>query len=153
MSDQLPQPSAALAQFLGALADHSLPLRAPQYGILFDKGVTSIVLYRQGRFQIELIVVAPNCEIPKHTHEDVDTYEMQVSGAMSFEVAGIQTGFLREPRENGLHRDFMKYVPIAAGVEHAGNSGPAGAAFLSVQHWLKGDPTHVGMNWTGERVK
>lgn len=132
----------------------ALKLRPPQDTLMIDHGVTSVVLHREGQYQAELIIVAPNVEIPPHEHPDVDSYEVALAGEIAFFVDGIQTGYRRTPAANGMSRDFGKFVPIRSDAPHSGVAGPMGTVFLSVQKWREGvQPTHVGMNWIGHRVK
>lgn len=127
-----------------------IKLRPPQANVLLTDGVTSIVLYREKQFQVELVVCAPGTVIPEHTHPDVESYEIAISGALEFFVSGQQAGFFREPRADGLSRDFGKFVPVPSDAPHHGRAGAEGACFISVQHWREGvAPSHVGLNWKG----
>jgi hypothetical protein len=38
---------------------------------------------------------------------------------------------------------------IRPGVLHGAVVGPKGGAFLSLQHWIEGEPTSVGLDWLG----
>jgi hypothetical protein len=139
------------------LKDGSLKLRPPADALLFtdciDGVVTSLVLYREGQFQVEMIVVAPGTGIPEHSHPDVDSYEVAIAGDIAFFIDGIQTGFNRAPAANGMSRDFGKFVPIPNDAPHYGRSGKLGTIFLSVQQWRDGvAPTHVGLNWTEKGI-
>jgi len=149
-----PIADAGLAAFLADYcAGGRIRIAPPQDGILFDAGVTSIVLYREGEYQVEMIVVAPGVRIPPHVHDDVDSYEVAFSGAMELFVAEEQCCHLRAPRADGLSRNLLRFVPIRSDAVHHGNTHERGAVFLSVQRWRDGvKPSHVGLNWRGPRV-
>lgn len=151
---QLKAPPAELLSFLADYFEGDrVRISPPQRNLLFDQGVTSIVLHRAGRFQVELIVVAPGVKIPEHLHEDVDVIEVAIAGGIDLWVADVRAGYVREPRADGKMRDLGRYVSIAADAWHCGNAGPDGACFLSVQCWREGvTPSHVGQNWRGQRM-
>jgi len=149
--DALPQiEDPALAEFMARyFTGDSIRLKPPANNVLADaRGVVSIVLFREGQFQVEMIVLPPNINVPPHYHDDVDSFEVGISGSQEFFIAGVQSGFLREPRANGMSRDFGRFVPIRSDAFHGARTGPHGATFLSVQRWRDGvTPTHVGLNW------
>jgi hypothetical protein len=128
----------------------AIKLRPPQDCLLAWEGITTMVLYREGQFQVELVIVEPDTKIPAHCHDDVESYEVAIGGQLEFFVDGTQSGFFREPRADGVSRDLGKFVPVRADAWHGGRSGPQGACFLSVQRWRDGvAPDRVGRNWHG----
>lgn len=146
-----PDLRAFMAQYF---ATDAIKVRPPQENILLYRGVTSVVLYREGQFQVELIVVEPGVHIPLHCHDDVESFEVAFSGGINLEIDGKAASAIREPRANGMMRDFGRYVPIPSDAPHGGTAGPQGACFLSVQRWRDGvPPTHVGLNWRGVRME
>lgn len=124
-------------------------LRPPHQAVRAVEGIYTMVLYREPPFQVELVTIAPNIEIPAHAHPRMDSFEVALSGELLFFVDDRQTGYPREPRPDGLSRNLGKFVPIPADAWHAGRSGPSGASFLSVQLW-RGEVGYVLENWEGE---
>lgn len=149
----IPSPTKELASYMDRVLGNGIEVDPPKNNLLFTDAVTSIVLHREGQFQVEMIVARPNTEIPEHTHDDVESFEVGFSGDLEFFVKGIQTNFFRSAAPNGTSRDLGRFMPVPQGMIHGGRSGPNGAVFLSVQRWREGlVPTHVGINWTGPTV-
>ncbi len=116
------------------------PINPPPGGLLTnDKDLNGVVLFRDGRFQVELFFIKPNSEVVDHIHPNVDSYEYYISGDIVF-------------RKNG-----KEYVPPGPGFKlhvpptawHGGTIGPRGVYFYSIQHWV-GDvePEFIGNDWT-----
>jgi hypothetical protein len=145
-----------LLDFMAWYFEGGIKLKPPQDGLYFQgtpgsdapgTRVASIVLYRDWPFQVEMIVFTPGVQIQPHLHDDVDSCEVALSGGVELFVEGMQVAFLREPRPDGLSRDFLKWAPIPHDARHGGRAGPQGGVFLSVQMWRSKAPTHVGKEW------
>lgn len=142
-----PELAAFLQRYFGS---DKIEVRPPADAVLMVEGTTTVVLYREGCFQVELVALAPNLPIPEHVHPDVESYEVALAGELEFFVDGLQAGFIRASRADGRSRDLGKYVPVRADAPHGGRTGARGAAFLSVQRWREGTaPGHVLLNWAG----
>lgn len=154
IAPKLPSVPQALREFMESyFSDGRISLKAPQRNILAVEGITCFVLYRDAPYQVELVIIGANVSIPDHCHDDIESFEVFVSGSLEFYVDGVQTGFMRQPRNDGMSRDFCKYVPIASDAVHGGCAGPEGASFLSVQRWREGvAPSHVLLNWRGDAM-
>lgn len=141
-----------LLDFMAWYFDGGIKLKPPQDGLLFQQRpgttVSSVVLYRDGRFQVELIMFAPGSSIPEHRHDSIDSCEVLVSGEIDLFVDGRQVAYQgREPRPDGVARDALKWVPIPHDAYHGGRASSHGGCFLSVQMWRGMDPSHVGLEW------
>lgn len=128
-----------------------IKLAPPQAGILYQERLgtraTSIVLYREWDFQVELITFGPNTTIPRHRHDHVDSLEVMLSGALDLWVDDRQCVYERSPRpQTGMNRDVLKFVPIPSDAYHHGGT-VGGGCFLSVQRWKGMAPSHVGIEW------
>ena|SRR5688572_8531235 len=131
-------------------ANDSIKLRPPYAAVVHVKGLTSIILFREGRFQVELVICEPGITIPPHVHPDVDSYEVAFSGPIELHVSGTQVSYFRQARPDGQSRDFGKYVPIPANAPHEAKAGDLGCSFMSIQRWRDGvEMKHVGLNWAG----
>jgi hypothetical protein len=93
------------------------------------EGVTKILLYRRGEFQVQLFAVPPNYIIPEHIHPNVDSFEVYVGGQINFSHGGkfVNTKWEdSKPDEYGL------------------------SPFRGVQRWLNGVKPHcVASDYTG----
>jgi hypothetical protein len=118
------------------------PLNAP---LNFDGVLHGVVLFRDTPWQVQLFTVPPNAEIPDHVHPNVDSFEVYLAGEIAFRHRGITV----TPREMwGDPSLFGKTIRVRPDDPHGGSFGPAGGAFLSVQHWLHGvEPSSVGNDW------
>lgn len=140
-----------LLDFMAWYFEGGIKLKPPQDGLLFQArpgtAVNSVVLYRDGRFQVEMVTFAPGSAAPEHRHDQIDSCEVVLAGAMELFVEGRQVAFLREPRADGTSRDALKWVPIPHDAYHGGKASGQGGCFLSCQMWRDADPTHVGLEW------
>lgn len=140
-----------LHEFAQKYFEGGIKLAPPQAGILHQQRLgtraTSVVLYREGQYQVELVTFAPNTTIPKHRHDHVDSIEVMVSGGLDLWVDDRQCVFERSPRpQTGMNRDVLKFVPIPSDAYHHGGT-VGGGCFLSVQRWKGMAPSHVGIEW------
>lgn len=109
------------------------------------EGVTAVLLYRQGQFQVQQFIVPPGHVIPEHTHPNVDSYEVYVGGQIKFSHSGrfiVSDDDLAEPNQHGCAKLRGQTIRVRPNDLHGGVFGPAGGVFLSVQHWLNGVAPH-----------
>lgn len=99
----------------------------------------SIVLHRAGRFQAELVTIAPGTRIATHAHPTTDSIDLLVEG----NVARFHLGPHQVSR-------FVKGIGlrIPANEPHGGTASGAGVCFLSCQRW-RDAPSHVALDWAG----
>jgi hypothetical protein len=116
--------------------------------------VTSILLYRQGQFQVQMFAVPENTIIPEHTHPNVDSIEVYVGGNIHFSHSGkyaydaasliAAAGPLKLASKRGT------MIRVRPNDIHGGVFGKGGGVFLSVQHWLNGvEPHCVAADYDG----
>jgi len=115
---------------------------------------TGLVLYRQGPFQVELWIVSPGTEIPDHAHPNIDSFLVHVTGDLTVFVGEemvlgpVQT----VARSDGVCKSNGHWIRIRPGQQHAGRTGPLGAAFLNIQLWLDGKPRSTDSDWKGDAL-
>ena len=127
------------------------PFKEP---LLFVEKVTSVVIYRNKPFQVELITCLPNTVIPEHKHPDVDSYECFLYG-MKFTHSGevILSDEQALEEQNGYPVNAYHTIRVKPNDLHGGTASKNGGCFLSIQHWLNNvEPTHVGNNWAGNTM-
>lgn len=133
----------------------NLPNRPPAHGAsMFLPTIAGLTLWRDGNFQVQLFVCAPNTVIPEHSHPNVDSYEALMSGQVDFYVEGrklIDDRFF-QANHLGHSKAYGSAGRVRENARHHAIIGKDGGSFLSIQHWLKGSPTHVGDDWIGTPV-
>ena len=115
----------------------------------------ALCIYRSGRFQVELYIVKPNTETTKHSHPNVESISMYLTGNMSF--ADEQGNYkdlnqFQIENENGTHKLLGSIAEVNDGKLHALKVGPEGGAFLIFEYWKDRDPVSVTVHWEGELV-
>lgn len=123
----------------------------PRLGVTNFGNVVSVVLYRKGQFQVELLIGPTEGEsFPAHRHPDVDSYEFPLSGENMLAMNGVD--LYDRQQVKGWIAGAYKSQPVHISPDdwHSAISYTP-YAFLSIQHWLHGvTPTSVGLNWIGE---
>lgn len=111
----------------------------PAGGVRVFEGVYGLTLYRDGPFQVQLFIVAPNAGSPEHAHPNIDSIEYGLAGADTFTSE-------RNFRLHGL-------ICVAPGERHTAAAREEGGAFISIQKWLNGvEPSSVELDWIGKPI-
>ena len=132
------------------------PFRPPFKNCIHTTDIAySLCLYREGQYQVELYVCKPNTESPMHSHPNVESISMYLTGDLSF--SDIQGKFAdlsayQWPRQDGSHMLLGKTADKNNGTPHALKTGSRGGSFLIFEHWLKDNPSSVTTHWEGEYV-
>jgi hypothetical protein len=116
--------------------------------------VTAITWFRQPPFQVELFIFESDFIIPEHTHPNVDSYEVYVGGQVAFSHSGEWKTFKEKPEEikNRRYTCNGKSIRVNANDTHGGIIGPEGGVFMSIQHWLNGEPHRIAHDWNGKAM-
>jgi hypothetical protein len=136
-------------------------LRPPADGLRFVRTAdfkdgeiaAGIVLARDPPYQAELFLVTPNSSLVSHSHPNVDSFEVYVTGDVHFDVNGKAVETVE--RVESLAEDGASFLNgawfrIRSGMPHGGRSGKNGGAFISIQKWKNGvEPTSVVEDWDG----
>ena len=125
--------------------------------VLYDFGqVTSLVLYRQPPFQVELINVIAGGGFPvEHRHPNVDSYEVHFCGDTPLTVNGKPAKMrpMRRPSDVSRLLPPLYVARIKSTDWHGADNIKVGGSFFSVQEWLNGvEPSSVGFDWEGQPV-
>ena len=114
-----------------------------------ENNVVATILYRDNNFQVQLVTVRPNIEIIDHIHPNVDSFEVYLSGEISFRrnkkrITGKK--FWREHNKTCAY--FGYFIRVNANDWHGATTSDKGGSFLSVQHWKNGtNPSAVHWDW------
>lgn len=135
--------SPELRSFARKYTRGEVPMRVPTDAVRMLENSTEVVLYREGQFQVELITLRKGCVVPPHSHPNIDTYEVILSGGPD---AVASAG-----RHRHTSRQVAAIVPIPNGTIHsAAPGGLEDTAFLSIQLWLNGvTPSFITDDWVG----
>tara|TARA_Y100000389_G_scaffold163856_1_gene167281 strand:- start:2598 stop:3050 length:453 start_codon:yes stop_codon:yes gene_type:complete len=112
-------------------------------GLNYVDILSSVTLYREYPFQVELFIAKPNIIIPPHNHPNVDSYEVWVSGDIDF---------MRKDRWYNHPHQKDYGIRVKHDTIHAAKTGPIGGCFLSIQKWLDDvPPGFIGNNWNDNK--
>ena len=113
-------------------------------------GFHSYVQYRNRDFQVQVFLFPPFAVAPEHTHPNVHSYEVGLSGDLWFSHGGKWI----HPKHPAFHFYRRNRCIRVNNVDlHGASVGPNGGMFLSVQQWLNGvPPTCVGKDYEGYGV-
>lgn len=104
---------------------------------------TELVLYRAGRWQVELVVIRPNVVIPKHRHLRVDSCDVALGGAGSIEIGQRPSRPFERAMRGAIAANLVR---VPKGEWHGGAGGEQGGVFLSFQEW-DGEPGFITEDW------
>lgn len=118
------------------------------------ENVTSVLMYREGQFQVQMFIVPEGTIIPEHVHPNVDSIEIYVGDNFRLSHSGKFTNPESDIAPDGGPLGFAKLRGHAIRVrpDHllGGIFGKGGGVFLSIQHWLNGVKPHcVARDYTG----
>jgi hypothetical protein len=121
--------------------------------IHFVEGVTGLTIYRHDQFQVQLFTATPNTIIPSHTHPNVDSYEVALSGMEFFlnDKVVLPRWYANVQAPNcNLSKSHYQVVRVLPDCPHSAIAGKKGGSFMSVQQWINDvKPTSVGNDWDG----
>jgi quercetin dioxygenase-like cupin family protein len=129
-----------LKQFRDWWLKHRPFVPAEKNGLSHVADTHGVVLYRKEPYQVELFNVKPNSVIPPHIHPNVDSYEVYISGDVSFFC------------NNKWYEDLKVgwYLRVLPTEWHEAKFGERGGCFLSIQKWMNGaEPRFIGDDWDG----
>lgn len=115
--------------------------------------LTADVIFRDGFFQVEEVIMFPNAFIAAHRHPNITAYELYVSGDVVIAVhedAERVNRFLRRVSPLCERRLAGRLFKVRSTDWHGAKAGPNGAVFQSVQMWSGAVPvTAAGVDWEG----
>ena len=136
----IPETWNSLDEFIEWYMTSGMPFMMPVGSEVYrTENASSIIMFRQGRFQVELYVNDPLCKVEKHAHPGMDLIIIPI-GRMD------PDGW---PHAWGRTTELLK-----AGNTHGGNfNSPKGTVFLTFQHWKEEvEMISASANWLGPTV-
>lgn len=131
---------------------HQTPVPlAPFDAVTFVGEFAQLTLIRQPPYQVQVCLCRPNSIIPEHRHPDVDTILVYVAGEILLTIDGKEAVREAEIKINpdGRCSHLGMSWRLKPGVLHGAKIGAAGAAFMTIQKWVLGEPKSVELNWVG----
>ena len=122
--------------------------------VQFYSSIAGITLWQENNFQVQMFICKPNTKIENHVHPNVDSYEVYLNGDVDFYINNkkvVDDKFITGEK-NGHSRAYGMTARIKPDTLHSAFIGDRGGSFLSIQHWLKGNPSHIGNDWVGKAV-
>jgi hypothetical protein len=149
-------PCKTVEEFAQWYLDNRCPIRPPFHdAIYFTEMTASLCLFRHENYQVELYIVKPDMDCPKHSHPGVDSYFIYLTGHVEFgDKDGKYTDLSEGQKEgvNGSHALLGKFITALNSEDHSVRTGNTGGAYLSFEKWNDGFPDSVAVNWVGETV-
>ena len=147
-----------LEEFVQWYKDNNYPFRPPfEDPVYVNDNSHSYVLFRQGQYQAELYLVAPNSYVPPHSHPNMENIIVVLGGEMDLRNGKDYydlTTFFNEPAPDGTCKLFGVATPkMTPNTEHEVNILGKGAAFISLERWTNNaKPTSATLRWNGDPV-
>jgi hypothetical protein len=138
----------SVREFAKWWADSGCPLAPPSETVNLSDDATSFALFRYGQFQVELYLIHPSPNLPRHEHPDVEVIKMRLDTFLAHEGSVIKTS--RQEASTTLYQGESH----GAGQNFKEKSGlDTGFGLLAFQKWKDGlTPTTVAARWKGETV-
>ena len=131
-----------------------MPIQVPFENALYFTDLAHVIcLYRIGQFQVELVTVKPNTNVPKHRHPNVESSAVYINGDFGSgdDIKGLLYYDKLQKERNGTHALFMKAKKDGyLGEPHFATVFDKGAAWLSFERWENKEPSTVLLDWEGE---
>lgn len=123
----------------------------PMLGQDAPRTAMDAVIYRRGKFQVQLFAFPAFTIIPEHLHPNVRSYEVYFGGQVSFSLDKKWIMHFEGNNDIPTNNKDLVTCYISENSWHGGIMGPNGGMFLSVQEWLNGvTPSCVGDDWDGK---
>lgn len=147
-------------EFGGVSDAENVELKNYDHAIYDLEGFNSYLHRRDGQFQVQIFQFESNKSemyvIPEHTHPNVNSYEIYLTGTIFFSHSGKwvypKHPSLRYYKRKNKKR--LRCIQVNNNDVHGAVVKPeVGGKFISVQHWLNGvKPSCVGMDYKGYGV-
>jgi len=115
----------------------------------------ALVLFRKDQYQVELYISKPNTQTPMHSHPNIESITMYLTGNLSFSKDGVNftdISMYQKAKPNGTHMLLWANQENNSGTPHMLKVGNEGGSILVFEKWLKGNPTSVSVNWVGDLI-
>jgi hypothetical protein len=142
--------------------ENKRPFKPPfKNAVYFTDTTHSLCIFRDKRYQVLLITVKPNVNIPKHSHPNVESCATYLTGYLQlglehddFEKTEYWNTLQKENPTTGMHVLFGTSTSAGyMGEPHSLQSKDGGGAFLVFEKWLNDvEMTTALIDWIGEPI-
>jgi hypothetical protein len=98
------------------------------------------ILFRDGCWQVELLMIHPGSSSPLHRHNFCESADVLLGGDLAGSIDGHYIG---KPRGENLQANIQN-LPLGA---WHGGSTDKGLIALSFQKWIGREPTFIANDW------
>lgn len=144
-----------IEEFANWYEKEEFPFKPPQIDCIFrTNNASTVVLFREGKFQVELYIVDSNSYTPEHKHPGVESIILYISGEGSTTINEKESTDPR-PYFNMLNKDgtsilYKQKIRLNPNDSHGLKVFEKGFAFLSIEKWPENiDPNSVAVHWEG----
>jgi hypothetical protein len=149
---------SSLAEFTQWYKDAGYPMRPPTEDPIYitDHSYSAIV-YREGRYQVELYMLGPNWSTPTHSHPGIDHEIIFLNGT----VYGYRDGeklqdamaYTDVANPDGTNVAFGQSHTFDGDGTHIVGTGPKGGLIAITQYWPEGiKMSSQSVHYVGEPI-
>ena len=140
----IPDTWNTLEDFVNWYMNARMPLMVPwNKGVVRTDDSTSICIFKKGQFQLEMYLIYPNMDVPRHAHPGVEIITMTMGGGSIWPEGVLGTSEVGWGKVEPLLRP---------GQFHGGNwtKHSSGWCLLSFEKWPEGmEPASAAIQWKG----
>jgi hypothetical protein len=123
--------------------DNGYPIRPPaEDPVYVTDHSLSVIVFREGRFQVELYMLSPNWSTPNHGHPGIDHKIIYLSGTIggsrNGEFINDSAEWAKMAREDGCSVIMGHLTEYVGDDFHTVDVGPMGGMIAITQHWEEG---------------
>lgn len=147
-----------LDEFTAWYKENGYPIRPPTKDPIYVTDHTySAIVFREGRYQAEMYLLAPNWETPQHGHPGVDARIIFLNGTLSGSCNGVRlldsTPICDVAKEDGTNVYMGAEHPFNGTDVHSVWAGHKGAMVIITQHWAEElEMTSQSVHYTGDAI-
>lgn len=121
-------------EFCDWYMENNMPIRFNEHTEIFcSDDATSVCLFRQGNFQVEMYLIHPAPLVNVHEHPNVEVIKLPVHNGFGGSSPILKMGM--------SHGEGMRLEGLEKGFP-----------LLAFQHWKKASPSTVAAAWKGKTV-
>jgi len=147
-SMDIPKDWDTLEDFIEWYSDAKMPLMTPwNSSVMYTDDATSICVFRQGKYQVELYIIKPDKILPHHAHPGMEvTLVFMAAQGMSW-----ATDIGKNSDGKGNEAFALRLSKLKDGEYHGGTATEKGFVLLSFEKWPEEiTPSSAALHWQGE---